>query len=73
MENSADEMLRAFPEGEAASDILAEAARLDELGLGYPLNMMCSLYYESTCAPPDLQGTAAPREGRMPLENLEQP
>lgn len=73
MENSADEMLRAFPAGEAASDILAEAARLDELGLGYPLNMMCSLYYESTCGPPCLQGDAAPRKGRIPLENLEQP
>lgn len=52
MENRADEILRAFPAGEAASDMLAEAARLDELGLGYPLNMMCSLYYESTDALP---------------------
>lgn len=54
MENTADEILRAFPAGENASDMLAEAARLDELGLGYPLNMMCSLYYESTCEPPQL-------------------
>jgi len=48
MENTADDILRAFPAGETAGDMLAEAARLDEMGLGYPLNMMCSLYYEST-------------------------
>ena len=32
--------------GEEAGDILAEEARLAELGLSYPLNMMHMLYYE---------------------------
>ena len=32
--------------GEEAGDMLAEEARLAELGLSYPLNMMHQLYYE---------------------------
>lgn len=32
--------------GEEAGDMLAEEARLDELGVGFPLNMMHTLYYE---------------------------
>ena len=34
--------------GEEPGDILAEEARLAELGLLYPLNMMHTLYYESS-------------------------
>ena len=39
--------------GEEAGDILAEEARLDELGIGEPLNMMHSLYYESSGDAPE--------------------
>ncbi len=34
--------------GEETGDMLAEEARLNELGLGFPLNMMHTLYYESS-------------------------
>ncbi len=39
--------------GEEAGDILAEEARLAELGVWYPLNMMHTLYYESSGDAPD--------------------
>ncbi len=32
----------------AAGNTLEEAVWLDEQALGYPLNLMCSLYYESS-------------------------
>ncbi len=32
----------------AAGNMLEEAVRLEEQSLGYPLNLMCSLYYETT-------------------------
>ena len=34
--------------GEEPGDMLAEEARLTELGVNYPLNLMHSLYYESS-------------------------
>lgn len=34
--------------GEEPGDVLAEEARLTELGVNYPLNLMHSLYYESS-------------------------
>lgn len=64
MENTADDILRAFPAGETAGDMLAEAARLHEMGLGYPLNMMCSLYYESAGGPSSLEGEAGEKKGQ---------
>ena len=39
--------------GEEPGDILAEEARLDELGVGFPLNMMHTLYYETSGDSPE--------------------
>ncbi len=36
----------------AAGNTLEEAVWLEEQSLGYPLNLMCSLYYESTVEDP---------------------
>ncbi len=36
----------------AAGDTLEEAVWLEEQSLGYPLNLMCTLYYESTYCEP---------------------
>ncbi len=36
----------------AAGDTLEEAVWLEEQSLGYPLNLMCTLYYESTYTEP---------------------
>ncbi len=49
-ENIAD--LYDLPGRPAAGDTLEEAVWLDEQPLGYPLNLMCSLYYESSFVEP---------------------
>ncbi len=36
----------------AAGDTLEEAVWLEEQSLGYPLNLMCTLYYESAYSGP---------------------
>ena len=46
MDEYTDEYNQRKCAGEEAGDILAEEARLAELGLSYPLNMMHMLYYE---------------------------
>lgn len=51
MTEYADEYNQRKCAGEAAGDILAEEARLAELGLSYPLNMMHMLYYEGSGEP----------------------
>ena len=51
MTEYADEYNQRKCAGEAAGDILAEEARLAELGLSYPLNLMHMLYYEGSGEP----------------------
>ncbi len=54
MERLADSIadLYDLPGRPSAGDTLEEAVWLDEQPLGYPLNLMCSLYYESSfCGP----------------------
>ncbi len=41
-----------FPGRPAAGDTLEEAVWFDERPLGYPLNLMCTLYYESSFVEP---------------------
>ncbi len=45
--------------GPAAGKTLEEAVWLEEQSLGYPLNLMCSLYYEVTNDDPFRQPEAA--------------
>ncbi len=54
MERLADNIadLYDLPGRPAAGNTLEEAVWLDEQPLGYPLNLMCSLYYESTYCEP---------------------
>lgn len=47
-----DEMPGEMQDGEHDDDMLGEAAWLNEQGLGYPLNMMYTLYYETTLDEP---------------------
>ncbi len=54
MERFADQIadLYDLPGRPAAGDTLEEAVWLEEQPLGYPLNLMCTLYYESSfCGP----------------------
>ncbi len=52
----------------AAGNTLEEAVWLEEQSLGYPLNLMCSLYYESTAEDPFRQPEeAAPPQTDAPL------
>ena len=46
MDNHADAYETRKLAGEEPGDMLAEEARLNELGLGFPLNRMYMLYYE---------------------------
>ncbi len=50
MERLADTIadLYELPGRPAAGDTLEEAVWLEEQPLGYPLNLMCSLYYETS-------------------------
>ena len=58
-----DEYSQRKQAGEEPGDILAEEARLTERGLLYPLNMMHTLYYESSGDTPDaLRGFMAEPE-----------
>lgn len=50
MDLSADEIERKENNGLHAADMLLEAERLNEDALGYPLNFMFTLYYESSFA-----------------------
>lgn len=50
MDLSADEIEREENNGLRAADMLLEAERLNEDALGYPLNFMFTLYYESSFA-----------------------
>lgn len=50
MDLSADEIERDGNNGLHAADMLQEAERLNEDALGYPLNFMFTLYYESSFA-----------------------
>lgn len=50
MDLSADEIEREENNGLHAADMLLEAERLNEDALGYPLNFMFTLYYESSFA-----------------------
>lgn len=50
MDLSADEIEREENADLHAEDMLSEAERLNEESLGYPLNFMFTLYYESTLA-----------------------
>ncbi len=54
MERLADEIadLYDLPGRPAAGDTLEEAVWLDEQPLGYPLNLMVTLYYESSFCEP---------------------
>ncbi len=58
-----------LPGRPAAGDTLEEAVWLDEQPLGYPLNLMCTLYYESSfCGP-----FPAPEERTQPTpENCDE-
>lgn len=46
MDDNQDEYAQRKLAGEEAGDMLSEEARLCEMGLSYPLNMMHTLYYE---------------------------
>lgn len=48
MDEQTDDYAMRKRAGEEAGDILAEEARLEELGVGFPLNMMHTLYYEGS-------------------------
>lgn len=50
MDLSADEIERDGNNSLHAADMLQEAERLNEDALGYPLNFMFTLYYESSFA-----------------------
>ncbi len=54
MERLADTIadLYELPGRPVAGDTLEEAVWLDEQPLGYPLNLMCTLYYESSFSGP---------------------
>lgn len=66
MNLSADEILREEERNEPKADnMLREAERLNEEGLGYPLNIMVSLYYESSS---DEEPSHAPGDGNPASE-----
>ncbi len=54
MERHAEEIadLYEFHDRPSAGDTLEEAVWIEEQSLGYPLNLMCTLYYESTFCEP---------------------
>lgn len=53
MDEQTDDYAMRKRAGEEAGDILAEEARLEELGVGFPLNMMHTLYYEGSGDSPE--------------------